>query len=223
VLVRLQPVTPEHQIGAKLLSDKSRDAKSPKRRAVDAPTNVRWSDTQKIEALQTFLLLGGVRAAANALKIPEVTIRSWQRQEWWQEMVKDISAQENIAVSNKLKKIIDKSLDLTLDRLEKGDFIYDQKTGQMKRKPVALRDIHRVAMDSTDRRLKLQTNEQTVVHEENVMSKLEKLASSFAQFANQQDTKAPVQVTDVIFVSDASQGENHSVHEEGPQDGEVGT
>lgn len=190
-----------------MLSDKSRDAKSPKRRAVDAPTNVRWSDSQKIEALQTFLLLGGVRAAANALKIPEVTIRSWQRQEWWQEMVKDISAQENIAVSNKLKKIIDKSLDLTLDRLEKGDFIYDQKTGQMKRKPVALRDIHRVAMDSTDRRLKLQTNEQTVVHEENVMSKLEKLAESFAQFANKQDTKAPVEVTDVIFVSDSSQGD----------------
>lgn len=186
-----------------MLSDKSRDAKSPKRRAVDAPTNVRWSDTQKIEALQTFLLLGGVRAAAHALKIPEVTIRNWQRQEWWQEMLKDISTQDNLAVSNKLKKIIDKSLDLTMDRLEKGDFIYDQKTGQMKRKPVALRDIHRVAMDTTDRRLKLQTNEQTVVHEENVMSKLEKLASQFAQFAT---TKAPINVTDVVYVSESSQG-----------------
>jgi hypothetical protein len=167
--------------------------------------------------VQTYLLLGGVRAASHALKIPEVTIRSWQRQEWWQEMVKDIKDMENLELSNRMKKIVDKSLDLVMDRLDKGDFIYDQKSGKMVRKPVALRDIHRVAVDMTDRKLKLQTNEAVQVHEENVVSKLEKLAQQFAQFADKQDTKAPVVVTDVIYVENT--GEPDALHEEGPENG----
>lgn len=200
-------------------NEKGKSLKSPKRRAVDAPTNVRYSDSQKIEALQTYLLLGSVRAAANALRIPEVTITSWKRQEWWQEMANDIRGQETIEVSNRMKKIISKSMELVEDRLEHGDFIYDQKTGKMKRKPVALRDIHRVTVDMIDRRERLNTTEKVQVHEDNVVSKLEKLAQQFAQFANKQDIKAPVEVTDVIFVSDASQGESSALHEEGPENG----
>src|SRR5688572_21883315 len=97
-------------------------AKDPKRRAVSATTNVRWSDSQKIEAVTTYLMLGSLVLTSNVLKIPEVTLASWKKTEWWADVVKEIQAQENITLSNKLKSIVDKSLSLMGDRLENGDF-----------------------------------------------------------------------------------------------------
>ncbi len=190
----------------------------PRRRAVGAPTNVRWSDSQKIEAVTTYLMLGNLTLTSNVLKIPEGTLTAWKRTEWWQELVKEINAQENITLSNKLKKIVDKSLDLISDRLEHGDHIYDQKAGKLVRKPIGAKDLNKIAADMIDKKTKLQSTEATVIAEENIQSKLEKLAKSFEEFANKTLEKPAVVVTDVIYqkeaeVSDEGDNEN-AVHEE---------
>lgn len=147
-------------------------------------------------------MTGQVRLTCNLLKIPEQTLLGWKRTEWWNDCVKELQAQENITLNNKLKKLIDKSLDLVSDRLEKGDFFYDQKTGKVKRKPVVLKDVHKVAVDLIDKRDKLRTTENHVVAEENIMARLEKLNKSFEEFASKQGEKPPVVVTDVVFTND---------------------
>ena len=136
---------------------------SPARRSVHAPTNKRWSDTQKIEAVTTWLMLGNLRATSRVLEIPEVTLLSWKKSEWWQEVVREITTQENLTLSNKLKKIVDKSLDIVTDRMENGDFIYDQKTGKLVRKPMLGKDVHKIAMDSLATKTKMQ---QIEVHQQ---------------------------------------------------------
>jgi hypothetical protein len=179
-------------------------------------------------------MTGSVRMTANLLKIPEPTVAMWKKTEWWNDVVKEVSTQENLTLNNKLKKLIDKSLDLVGDRLEHGDFIYDQKTGQIKRKPVVLRDVHRVAVDLISQKERIKMSENMVVAEENIMQRLEKLNKSFEEFANKQAEKAPVVVTDIIY-SDSSvtttdvmfvqedndEGEDSALYEEGPQDGEI--
>lgn len=171
--------------------------KSPKRRAVDA-SKCRWSDSQKLEAVQTYILLGGNHnQTSKVLNIPTQTLHVWRRSEWWHEIEREIRTQETLTLSAKLKNIVDKSLLLVEDRLDKGDFYYDQKTGQVKRKPVSLKDVHMVARDLMDRREKINVQSNYTVDQENIGEKLSKLAKAFEEFANKE--KVVVEVTDVIY------------------------
>lgn len=183
-------------------NDKKKDRKSPARRAVSATTNRPWSDSQKLETVTTYLMLGGnVALTAATLKIPEVTVRYWKKSEWWQEVESELRREENLQLSARLKNLVEKSLDVVADRLENGDWIYDQKTGELKRKPVILKDAHKVAVDLVDKRQKLQTNENFTVAAEQIEDKLSKLAKAFEDLASK---KPKLEVTDVVFVEGES-------------------
>lgn len=192
----------------------AKNQESKRRRAVKADTNLRWSDSQKIEAVQTYLALGKITLAAAVLKIPEVTLRNWKSKDWWKEIEQELRLQDDMVLSSKLQNLINKSLETVSDRLENGDYIYDQKTGQLVRKPVAMKDAHKVAMDMVDKREFLITKVPQQQSAEALDDKLTKLAEKFAQIA--QSVKAPVQVTDVIFeeVSTIQEEVTDAIHEE---------
>ena len=195
-------------------STKSR--KSPRTRSTNqAVARKRWySDTQKIEAVQTYLMLGNASQTAKLLNIPLVTFNVWRYSEWWKDIEADLKSEETIVFSNRLQKIINKSIEVVEDRLENGEFVYNQKTGKLVRKPVLLKDAHKVATDLIERKQKLQRPDNYKVAEEGVAEKLEKLAKQFEQFAN----KTKVEVTDVIFVKEDANAVSEE-REEGLQEG----
>lgn len=187
-----------------------------KKRRLDA-TKSRWSVSQKMEAVTTFLVLGGnIAHTAAALRIPVDTVYRWKRTDWWRESLIEIRGQENLTLSAKLKRLVDNSLEAVQDRLEHGDWIYDQKSGEMRRKPVAMKDAHKVAVDLIDKKVKLEKQENFVVAQENIQDKLNKLAQAFSELANK--PKPQINVTDVVFATEET---NDALHEERSEDGEV--
>lgn len=159
-----------------------REQKSTRARAVSAEGKW-WSDSQKLETVKTWLLTGNLRLTANVVKIPEDTVRRWAKTTWWAAIVDDLHQEDQLLLSARLKKIVDKSFDVIEDRLDKGDFVYDQKTGQMRRKPVNMRDAHKVGVDLVDKREKLLSGHGPTASEEQVADKLLKLAEKFAELA----------------------------------------
>lgn len=192
-----------------------------KRRAVGAATNLHWSQAQKQEALTTYLTFGTIRATSAVLKIPEPTLMSWKRQEWWKDQEKELRASENIILSNKLKKIVDKSLDVLSDRLDKGDYIYNQKTGEMVRKPVGARDLGTIATSMIDKQQKIRTEEFSVVVQENIQDKLAKLAADFARVAERLESKPQINVVDVIYQNESTTTDTAGDSDEGEIDNAV--
>lgn len=178
------------------LSDNERQQKLPsaRRRGVNQD-NFRWSDTQKIEAVTLWLSLGNLVLVGATLKIPEVTLRKWRATQWWKEIAEEIQLQDRIQLSATAKNIVDKSLGVLADRLEHGDWIYDQKSGQMRRKPVAMKDALAVADKMLDHKDRLDRTAVQTESTESVENKLANLMEKFARLA------AP-QVTDVIYVKD---------------------
>jgi len=174
-----------------------------RRRSIDG-TKRHWSDSQKTEAVQTYMILGSLKLVSGTLKIPFDTLKVWKQSEWWKTLEGDLRTQEDLQLSARLAKIVNRSYDVIEDRLEKGDFVYDQKTGTMRRKPVNMRDAHKVAIDLIDKRDML--IERHVKGESVTTDKIEKtladLAANFAKIANQINTHGPVEVTDVIFGDD---------------------
>lgn len=115
-------------------------------------------------------------------------------------MIEDLRVQEDLQLSSRLRKIVDKSYDVVEDRLENGDFVYNQKTGQLRRKPVSMRDAHKVAMDLTAQKEHLIDRhiEEQAVSVDKIEQRLAELAESFKRIASSVKT-GPVEITDVIF------------------------
>jgi hypothetical protein len=174
------------------LSDnpRSKDRK-PKNRLAAAQTNYSWSDKQKLEAVTSWLLLGNLALTSRVLNIPEITLRVWKTTEWWKNAVEDIKLQENVQMSSRLKKIVDASLVAVEDRLLNGDWMYDQKSGQMVRKAVGIKDAHKVATDLMDRQAIIEKATKPVTQEEQNDDKLLKLAEKFAAFVTEKIEHKP--------------------------------
>lgn len=114
-----------------------------------------WPIEKKVEVVTQWLVLGNLKQTAAISGVSYDLVREWKTQPWWGEFEAEIRQSQNIQTDTKLSKIVEKSLEATLDRVENGDFIYDQKSGQIRRKPAALKDVHRVAVDMIDRRERL--------------------------------------------------------------------
>lgn len=208
------------------LSDKEsqKDFKRNKNRSIEATTSQRWSDKQKLEAVNSYLVLGNLALTGRVLGIPEITLRVWKTSEWWKKLVEEIKLQETIELSNRLKSIVTASQNIVEDRLVNGDVIYDQKTGQLIRKPVNMKDAHKVAVDLLDRRKEIEkAANQEAPSEERNDNKLEKLAERFAEMATKTIEKNinKKRTLDVPFVEIVENNSAlHEEREEGLQTGE---
>ena len=199
-----------------MLSDdlKKRYAPTPKRRvpAVDGEYRRRYSDSQKIEAVTTWLMVGSLTMVSSLLKININTLKVWKKTEWWKEVEQDLRIQEDLQLSKRLQNIVNKSLSVVEDRLESGDFVYDQKSGEMRRKPVNMRDAHKVMLDLSDKREVLV--DRHVANESITADKIEttlkNLADEFARIAKQVTAKPAVEVTDVLFGEDSQNAKKES-------------
>ena len=119
-------------------------------------------------------------------------------------MEREIKEEGNIQLTNKLKKIAERALDVTMDRLENGDWVFDQKSGKMIRKPVLMRDANLAATTLIKQAQMIEDKPKLERENKNIMDKLTILAQKFESFA-----KPKVEVTDVIFVEN-----DNAVHDQ---------
>lgn len=178
-------------------ADKLKNVPSRKKRPTTGVNNMHWSDSQKLEAVTTYLALGNLVLTSSVLKIPEFTLRAWKQKDWWKEIESELAVQDDIQLSSRLKRIIETTISATEDRIKNGDWIYNNKEGTLMRKPVNIRDVHKVTMDFLDKRDHLAGKTTSSIALEAIDDRLAKLAEKFAQIANS-NVKAPIEVTDVI-------------------------
>lgn len=201
---RLMPVTPEFKDRLAKITYRNRK----KRREGEE----NWPLEKKLEVVGHWLVLGNMRQAAAMCGVPYDTVRKWKALPLWAELEQELRVSENIQMDTKLSKLVDKSLEAVHDRLEHGDYIYDQKTGSIQRKPAALRDVHRVAVDMLSKRddLRHGATERQEVSKISAKEQLTMLAQEFAKWV----TKEQKPVIDLEEVEDA-------VYEERPENGEI--
>lgn len=143
-----------------------------------------WDDKKKLEAVTTYLALGNLNEVSRMLNIPSNTLRMWKTQEWWKELVDSIQSGEGQRTDNKMSKTIDKALDLIMDRLEEGDYQYDQKTGRVVKIPLKARDLERISSGLFDKRQLIRKQPTNIkIDDLTQKDRLLMLAEQFAKFA----------------------------------------
>jgi hypothetical protein len=172
---------------------------SPKRTAIikKRKGELGWyPDSVKMDAIKLWLITGNLRAVSASLDIPYQTLQKWRYADWWGQMAEELRTEGHIQLSNKLKNIASKALDITLERLENGDYVLNQKTGEMVRKPVVMRDAHRVAESLIDRGLRISDKPIEEMNNQKIQDRLASLASAFESFAKK---TRKVEVLDAVY------------------------
>lgn len=126
-----------------------------------------------------------MRLVAEITGVSYQLVRMWKTQQWWADLVAEIRASRDMQVDTKLSKLVDKSLELVGDRLENGEIVWNKKTEQYDRIPVALAAANKVANDLLNQQLNL--SKKKVVEAVGDRSKLisdqvRNLAIEFAKF-----------------------------------------
>jgi len=153
----------------------------------------------KKDAIEKFYMCGNTRMTSELTGVSVDTIENWKKQDWWQGYLTELKATERIQTDQKLRKIIDRSLVIMEDRLENGDVVLNNKTGELVRKPVNLRDTSEVANKLMHQRIQLEkANTEIQVQKETMQDTLKLLANEFAKWNKNNQPKQSLQ--DVVII-----------------------
>ena len=126
--------------------------------------------------------LSGVSASA---------IRNWKQKDWWADLIERVRREQDEVIDAKFTKIIDKTLDTIVDRLEGGDYKMD-RFGELHRVPVGMKDAASVATSVVDKRNLLRGKPTSRTERLSDKDQLANLAKEFRKFAGAKQIEGEV-------------------------------
>lgn len=162
-----------------------------------------------MEVVARYMLLGNMRVVSEQTDVPYNTLMDWKSSDWWPDLVQQLKRQKQTKTNENILVLIDQSLDIVKDRLENGDFVFDQKNGQVVRKPVSVRDAASIAATLLARQTAIEQMEQKYSQEtQSVKETLAQLANEFKKY----NRIASSNVSDAVIVENTEA--HHSIHDQ---------
>ena len=162
-----------------------------------------WTYETKLLVADILQQTQNLRTAAELTDVHINTIKVWTESEWWPEIVEKTKRIARAELNSRLTKIVDLALSRIEDRLENGDYVMNNKTGEIIRKPVSLRDANQVAKDILGQQIDIQKMEREEIKiDSSVSDILKNLATEFAKFNKtiKQNNATDIQFVDVTSV-----------------------
>lgn len=161
-----------------------------------------WSDAKKLEVATAQAMGLSATQIAAATGVSAETIKHWRKQEWFRDLVNEVQTDDDTQIDGKLTKLIHKSLDAVVDRLENGDYMWDSKRNKFVRRPVYMKDALRATTEVINRRQLLRGKPTSISSKEEASDRLKRLGEQFERFALGREIEGEVIQTDVEVVSD---------------------
>ena len=142
-----------------------------------------WPEEKWIEVATLYAAgLHKVPEISELAGVPVQTIRNWMQSEKWFEVLDRINVEKDVQTVSRFNQIMDKALDVIVDRLENGESFYDPKSGEVKRRPVSLRDATVAGAIIVDKRQLLRGKATSRTEKVEVSDRLSQLAKDFQRF-----------------------------------------
>lgn len=150
---------------------------------------------KRMEVVGRFMLLGNLRVVSEQCGVSYNTLQDWKKSDWWPEVVQQIKRQKRSKTNDSITKIIEQSLDVMKDRLENGDYVLNNKTGEIVRKPVSIKDATTISSQLLQRQIQIEELEAASERStDTVQETLTLLAREFQKWSK----KVPVEVVSEI-------------------------
>lgn len=150
---------------------------------------------KRYEVAKALIATGNQRIAAEMTGISYDMIGHWKKQPWWPELYEEVKREHREVVQSKIGQLAVASLEIIEDRLQNGEYVLNNKTGEIIKKPVSIRDANQVMNNLLTQHTKLEelNHKETVVNE-TVSDVLNQLAKEFAKFNSKQKNKDVIDV-----------------------------
>ena len=156
-----------------------------KRASAKHVKNKTWPVEKRIEVVTKWLALGNLKLVAELTGVSYAVCNNWKMQPWWNDMVGEIKASRAAQVDSKLSRIIDKSLEMIEDRLENGTPEFNNKTGEIVRRPANIKEITGVTQTLMTQQLqqaKALKDDEVKTEQVTIKDQIAMLAAEFAKF-----------------------------------------
>jgi hypothetical protein len=176
---------------------------------------VKYSWEDKLLVASKFQQLGNARLVSELTGVPYQTILDWRKTDWWIELMDELKQIKRSKSGAKLAEIIEVGTDIIMDRLTNGDIVLNNKTGELTRKQVSLRDAAQAVNNLITRQIQMEELAEKLVHrKESIQETLKLLSKEFAKFSKEQQK---LQAQDIKFKE--LPNAIHDEREEGLQEG----
>lgn len=146
---------------------------------------------QKYQAAQLYILFGNVNYVAEKIGVSSRTIQNWKNSDWWPDLINEVRAMQKARKAKKMDEIIELSADILVDRLTHGDFVLNNKTGEIIRKPVSAKDAAQITNNLLTRQLQMEEMAERMSQRKvTVRETLDMLAKEFQKFTRIQNNNA---------------------------------
>ena len=140
----------------------------------------------KYKAAELFVILGRATDVAAQLDIPQQTVYSWIKQDWWETATAKAKRENAELIEAKASLVVQKAVDQLVDRIEHGDHVLD-RFGEIKRVPVKARDLKGIAADFIDK-IRVMRNQPTD-YKLDVRADLLAMSKKFKEIARENEEK----------------------------------
>ena len=155
-----------------------------------------WTQDDRIRAATVYAMTGSSKKVEDITAIPSSTVRAWRTEDWWPQIIDRIRQEGDDQIDVKLTGLIDKVTDEINERLDKGDFVYDTKRGELVRKKIGGKELSVMTSIFVDKRALLRKKPKMMGETATVNERLKKLADEFSKFIKAK-TIDPQEITDV--------------------------
>ena len=156
-----------------------------------------WSQNQRLQAVSTYLMLGNMAETAVVTGIPLPTLKTWKTTDWFKEYALQLQSEDIQQMDSNLKRVINKALKATEERLDMGDAQFDQKTGDIVRIPVKAHVALKITTDLMTKQQRLLDNPIKEEVEKTIDDRLLKLSEEFARFANMKQKTIEAEIIEI--------------------------
>ena len=141
-----------------------------------------YAQEKKDEVLKVFSECGSFAKTAKLCNVPTTTVKSWSKTDWWKDAIKGNQQEDMSKLDVQLSKAIDVAIANVIDRLQKGDEVYNSATGKTVRIPVKLRDANHALSTLVDKRQLVRNQPTKIVEQNSTAMQLQNLANQFREF-----------------------------------------
>ena len=129
--------------------------------------------------------------------IPLQTLKVWKTTDWFKDYSLQLQTEDVQQMDSNLKRVIQKALKATEERIDMGDAQFDQKTGDIIRIPIKAHVALKITTELLTKQQKLNENPIKEEVEKTIDSRLLKLSEEFARFANARANTIEIEAVDV--------------------------
>jgi transposase-like protein len=141
-----------------------------------------WTNEDKSRSVAAYVATGSFSKSSAITGIPENTIRSWAKQDWFGEEARRVDQTDSDELKSTFTRIAKRAALEVEDRLEHGDEVVT-KDGEIIKKKIAGKDLAIISAVAADKR-RQQLETPATVAIQSSQEKLISLMQSFIKFAN---------------------------------------